>query len=99
MSEGLLVVKFPGGPVRVANPARLVSKMGAADPSATEKPKKLTAPPGYAYLKVGQWQNLFNMRSAVSLRPTSIHKQKHSIVEKGKLKSCYTNRRQAAASP
>ena len=79
MSEGLLV-KFPDGPVRVANPAKLVSKMGAADPKEPEKAKKLTVPSGYAYLKVGHWQNLFNMRSA-SGRPASTNKS-HLTVEK-----------------
>ena len=99
MSGGLLVVKFPEGPVSIANPAKLVSKMAAegAEPSAPENPKKLKVPPGHPYLKVGQWQTIFHTRSA-SGRPASTSK-KHSIVEKGKLKSCYTNRRQAAASP
>ena len=75
MSGGLLVVKFPEGPVSIANPAKLVSKMVAegAEPSAPENPKKLKVPPGHPYLKVGHWQNIFHTRSA-SGRPASTSK-------------------------
>ena len=71
------MVKVPEGPVCVANPAKLVSKVGAADPSAPDKPKRLSVPPGYACLKAGHWQHLRLIASSALLAKRRNHVEVH----------------------